>query len=77
MKHYLEKEKWDTFICTYSSGDVSDIWKSVFIMCDMFDSIAKEVAYNMKFEYKEIEARNSLQYLKDVKILPKNAKKMY
>ncbi|WMJ87578.1 aminoglycoside 6-adenylyltransferase [Anaerocolumna sp. MB42-C2] len=77
MKHYLEKEKWDTFIHTYSSGDVNDIWGSVFIMCDMFDTIAKEVANNMKFEYNELEAENSLQYLKHVTILPKDAKDIY
>lgn len=77
MKHYLEKVKWDTFIQTYSSGDVNDIWKSVFIMCELFDAIAKELAGNMEFEYNEIEANNSLQYLKDVKILPKDAKEVY
>ena len=77
MKHYLEKEKWDTFIHTYSSGDVNDICRSVFIMCNMFDTIAKEVANNMKFEYNELEAKNSLQYLKHVTKLPKDAKEIY
>lgn len=77
IKHYLEKEKWDTLIHTYSSGEVNDIWLSVFIMCDMFDTIAKEVALNMKFEYNEMEAKNSLLYLKHVNILPKDAKEIY
>ena len=77
MKHYLDNEKWDTFIHTYSSGDVNVIWKSVFTMCDMFDTIAKEVAGNMEFEYNEIEANNSLQYLKDVNTLPRDAKEIY
>ncbi len=56
IKRYLEKENWDAFIKTYSSADISQIWKSVFIMCDLFDKVAKDVAYHMKFHYNETEA---------------------
>jgi aminoglycoside 6-adenylyltransferase len=77
MNQYLEKEQWNTFLQTYSLGATHDIWKSVFIMCDLFDTIAKEVACNMGFKYNEIEANNSMQYLKDVNVLPKDAKEIY
>lgn len=77
MNRYLEKENWNTFLQTYPYGTVQKIWRSVFIMCGMFDKIAKEVAEKMEFEYNEMEANNSLQYLKDVNILPKDAKEIY
>jgi aminoglycoside 6-adenylyltransferase len=77
MHRWLEKEQWDTFLQTYSSGAVPEIWRSVFIMCELFDTVAKEVAQNMCFHYDEIEANNSLQYLRDVHLLPKDAKEIY
>jgi aminoglycoside 6-adenylyltransferase len=77
MNRWLDMEQWNTFLQTYPSGTVHEIWKSVFIMCNMFDTIAKEIAYNMKFKYDEIESNNSLQYLKDINTLPKDAKEIY
>jgi aminoglycoside 6-adenylyltransferase len=77
MNRWLAKEQWSTFLQTYSSADINEIWKSVFIMCDMFDGIANEIACNMYFNYNEIEAVNSLKFLKDVCVLPKDAKEIY
>ncbi|TGE35804.1 aminoglycoside 6-adenylyltransferase [Desulfosporosinus fructosivorans] len=77
MYRWLEEEKWNAFLKTYSSGVVKDIWKAVFIMCDLFDGIAKEVSHIMNITYNEIEAINSLKFLKDVYLLPKNAKEIY
>lgn len=77
MYRWLKNETWDIFLKTYPSGQVKSIWKSVFIMCDLFDDIAKDVACNMKVKYNDIEANNSLKFLKDVHLLPKNAKEIY
>lgn len=77
MYRWLEEEKWNAFLKTYSSGVVKDIWKAVFIMCDLFDGIAKEVSHIMNVRYNEIEANNSLKFLKDIYLLPKNAKEIY
>lgn len=44
MYRWLKNETWDIFLKTYPSGQVQSIWKSVFIMCDLFDDIAKDVA---------------------------------
>ena len=51
--------------------------RTVFIMCDLFNDIAKEVSCNMNIKYNKIEANNSLKFLKDVNVLPKDAKKVY
>ncbi|BCJ93669.1 aminoglycoside 6-adenylyltransferase [Anaerocolumna cellulosilytica] len=77
MYRWLEQDQWDKFLQTYSSGAVKEIWKSVFIMCDLLDMVAKEVANNNGFQYNQTEANNSLQFLKDVHRLPRDAKEIY
>jgi aminoglycoside 6-adenylyltransferase len=77
MYRWLKEDEWDTFLKTYPTGVVKDIWQSVFIMCDLFNDVAKEVSFIMNVKYNEAEAKNSLKFLKDVFILPKDAKKIY
>lgn len=77
MYRWLEKQTWNTFLQTYPSGEVESIWKSVFIMCDLFNDIAKNVSCSMDIKYNQMEADNSLKFLKDVHVLPKNAKEIY
>jgi aminoglycoside 6-adenylyltransferase len=77
MYRWLEKEQWEAFLQTYPSGATSEIWRSVFIMCELFHTVAKETAQRLHFSYDEIEAKNSLQYLKEVQALPKDAKELY
>lgn len=77
MYRWLESKEWNTFLKTYPSGNIKDIWKSVFIMCDLFNDIANEVSCNMSIIYNEVEANNSLKFLKDVYLLPKDVKEIY
>lgn len=77
MYRWLEENEWRAFLKTYSTGVVRDIWETVFIMCDLFDNIAKELSRTMNVKYNEIEASNSLKFLKDVHALPEGAKEIY
>ncbi|KOF56614.1 MULTISPECIES: aminoglycoside 6-adenylyltransferase [Clostridium] len=77
MYRWLEVDKWDAFLKTYPAGNVKDIWKAVFVMCDLFNEIAKDVSCSMNVKYNEVEANNSLKFLKDIHKLPKNAKEIY
>lgn len=77
MYKWLGNETWNTFLKTYPAGKVKDIWEAVFIMCSLFNEIAKEVSCKMNITYNEIEANNSLKFLKDVYVLPKDAKEIY
>lgn len=77
MYKWLGNETWNTFLKTYPVGKVKDIWEAIFIMCSLFNDIAKEVSNKMNITYNEIEANNSLKFLKDVSVLPKDAKKIY
>lgn len=77
MYRWLKEDEWNTFLKTYPAGVVKDIWEAVFIMCDLFNDIAKEVSFIMMVKYNEVEANNSLKFLKDVYLLPKDAEKIY
>ena len=77
MYRWLREDEWNTFLKTYPSGCIADIWKAVFIMCDLFNKIAKEVSLKMNIIYNKVEAGNSLKFLKDVSLLPKDAKEIY
>lgn len=77
MYRWLGEETWNAFLKTYSSGVVKNIWEAVFIMCDLFDVTAKHLSRIMNIKYNEIEANNSLKFLKDVYLLPKDAKEIY
>lgn len=77
MYRWLKESEWKALLKTYPSGAVKDIWESVFIMCDLFNDVAREVSVNMNFKYNEAEASNSLKFLKDVFRLPKDAEKIY
>lgn len=77
MYRWLKGDEWNTFLKTYPAGVVKDIWEAVFIMCDLFNDIAKEVSFIMNVKYNEVEANNSLKFLKDVCVLPKDAEKIY
>ncbi len=77
MYRWLTEENWEAFLKTYSSGVIKDIWESVFILCDLFYDIAKEVSHRMNFQYNTTESTNSYKFLKDVYLLPKDAKEIY
>jgi aminoglycoside 6-adenylyltransferase len=77
MYRWLTGDEWNTFLKTYPAGVVKDIWEAVFIMCDLFNDIAKEVSFIINVKYNEVEANNSLKFLKDICVLPKDAEKIY
>ena len=73
MYRWLPENVWDRFLQTYIGGKVEDIWKSVFICCDLFQETAHEVADYYGFPYHEEEARGSCDFLRRVHNLPKDA----
>ncbi len=77
MDRWLDKEKWESLLKTYPSGAIKDIWDAVFLMCNLFDYTAQEVSRIMNIDYNKIEANNSMKFLKDVSVLPKDAKEIY
>lgn len=77
MDKWLDEEIWQLFLKTYSSGKIDEIWDAVFIMCDLFNVVAREISGRMAVSYNQDEADNSLKFLRDVRLLPKEATSIY
>lgn len=77
MSKWLSKDLWNRFLKTYINGNIADSWASIFLMCELFDEVAHEVAEYSGFHYNEEEAAASLSFLKHVHQLPKDAKVVY
>lgn len=77
MYKWLEPVVWQRFLATYSGAEISEIWKSVFEMCDLMDEFAPEIAEKLNTEYDFQMAKNSRLWLERVQSLPKDAKEIF
>lgn len=77
MKRYLPQSQWQMFLDTYADSQIENLWNAVDTMCQLFDETARRVARDFGFRYDTEEALNSWGYLKHVRYLPKEAKKIY
>lgn len=77
MHRYLSREMYQRYLDTYSSAKKDELWKAVFLMCDLVDELAEEIACALGFEYNKEEAHNSRAFLEHVKQLPRDAKEIY
>ena len=77
MNIWLDKEIYQSYLKTYFISEIEEAWKAIFIMCDLFDKIAKEVAVDLKYCYNHSEAEMARKYLIDVRRLSKDAERLY
>lgn len=77
FKKYLPESYWEQYEKTYSNHDYDHFWSSIFMTCDLFRTLAGEVAENLSFTYPIEDDRNMTKYLKHVKSLPSDAKQIY
>ena len=72
LSRFLTEADWNTFLSTYASAALSEMWSATVTMCRLFDRTAREVAQKLHYSYDEREAENSFQYLLHVQWLPKD-----
>lgn len=77
LSRFLTEADWNTFLSTYASATLSEMWSATVTMCRLFDRTAREVAQELHYPYDEWEAENSFQYLLHVQRLPKDASAIY
>jgi aminoglycoside 6-adenylyltransferase len=75
-KKYLPHSYWELYEKTYSDGSIENVWDSVFIGCDLFRLLAKDVANCFQFTYQINDDINMTKYLKHVRELPLDAKEI-
>lgn len=77
FKRYLPESYWEMYTKTYSDSDYDHIWESIFIACELFRILGREVAKEFDFTYPEQDDLNMTRYLEHVRQLPFDAKEIY
>lgn len=75
-KKLLPPSYWDMYEKTYSDANYDNFWEAVFVACELFRSLAKELAANLNFTYPETDDKNMMLYLKQVRNLPRDSKRI-
>jgi len=69
FKKYLPPDLYAEYAATYSGSGSGDIWRAVFVMCDMFHDLALSVAADFGFAYRQNEEDGIREYLRMVRFL--------
>lgn len=77
FKKYLPKSYWEMYKGTYSDGNYENMWNSIFVNCELFRTLARDVAEYFLFTYLVDDDTNMTEYLKHVRKLPVEAKGIY
>lgn len=77
FKKYLPEPYWEKYKETYSDGNYENMWNSLFVTCDLFRTLAKDIAQKLKYTYPVNDDTNMTEYLKSVRELPADAKEIY
>ncbi|MGA6580833.1 aminoglycoside 6-adenylyltransferase [Providencia sp. NPDC089923] len=76
FKRYLTESYWKMYEKTYSDHEYDNFWNSIFVTCELFKSLAEDVAKNLGFTYPIDEDSNMRNYLKNVRNLPSDAQEI-
>jgi aminoglycoside 6-adenylyltransferase len=77
MYRWLGKQEWETYLSTYFTGRVSEVWEAVMTMCTLFEQTTLYVGDKLEYKYNELEGKNARDFLEHVRQLSKDAKEIY
>lgn len=66
ISNYLDKEIYENYLKTFFTCDIESAWKSIFLMCDLFEKTALEVTKQFGYTYNFDEAKNAREFLERV-----------
>lgn len=66
ISKYLESDIYENYLKTFFTCDIEAAWKSIFLMCDLFEKMALEVAKQFGYTYNFDEAKNAREFLERV-----------
>jgi aminoglycoside 6-adenylyltransferase len=75
MKGYLSNALYNKILATYPDSKADNIWKSLFLMTDLFHDLATEIAASMAFQYNIDESSNAREHLTWVHTLARDKNK--
>jgi len=67
FKRYIPPELYKQYAATYSGSEYDEIWIAVRTMCDLFHTLALQVADHFGFTYRQNEEDGMREYLRMVK----------
>ena len=67
FKRYLPSALYAQYVDTYSGAEREAVWASVFIMCDLFHTLATDVATHFGHTYRQAEEDGIRKYLRMVR----------
>ncbi len=73
FKNFLPDTYWKMYKGTYSDADYTNMWESIFVTCELFRVLAKEVAAHLQFTYPLEDDQNMTTYLRQVRKLSHDA----
>ncbi|MBG9782928.1 aminoglycoside 6-adenylyltransferase [Shouchella lehensis] len=77
FKCFLPETLWEQYKHTYSGPSYEDFWRSLFIACDLFSTLARDVASQLTYPYNEEEEKHMLLYIRQVQSLSKEATEIF
>jgi aminoglycoside 6-adenylyltransferase len=77
FKKHLPKEYWEIYKKSYEDDNYDNFWNSIFVTCELFRCLGKDVARKLLFTYHIAEDRNMMSYLTHVRYLPSDAENIY
>lgn len=76
LQQLMNPYDWEQLLMTYCDSQVNHIYESVVLMSELFSANAKKVAESFDFIYDENEAKSSINYMKYVFKLSKDAEEI-
>jgi aminoglycoside 6-adenylyltransferase len=77
FKKYLPESYWEMYKETYSNGNYENMWNSIFVTCELFRTLARDIAEYFSFTYPFNDDKNMTAYIKHVRKLPVDAKEIF
>ena len=63
LNKWLREDEYELFLETYCGAVAGEMWRSVLVMCRLFEDTARFVAANLGYEYNSEEAEAAMKYL--------------
>jgi aminoglycoside 6-adenylyltransferase len=76
-QRYLDPNEWSLLLKTFADADYEHTWEALFAMCVLFREAAGIVADNFGYAYPESDDRRVFAHLQHVRMLPRDATKIY
>lgn len=73
LKRLVDSKNYEKILATYTDANAENIWHSLFLMTDIFDESAVEIAAHLGFNYDRAESLKVRNYLNNVKSVPQDS----